>query len=83
MARPKKERGRPLKRPYPPRIDASPEAIAHVVLNAKRPARFGDAPKRTEYLCADCGRGVYYPETLYQDGRCADCVSGGPEEGQA
>ncbi len=62
-----------MKRPYPPRIDAPPETIAHVVLNAKRPARFGDEPKRTEYLCGDCGRGVYYPETLYQDGRCEGC----------
>ena len=73
MPRKKKERGRPMKRLYPPRIDAAPETIAHIVLNAKRPARFGDAPKRTEYRCRDCDRQVAYPETLYEDGRCESC----------
>ena len=34
-------------KPPPPRIDATPETIAGGVLNAKRPARFGDAPTRT------------------------------------
>ena len=77
MSRRKKERGRPLKRPYPPRIDASPEEIANVVLNAKRAPRFGSEPKRTEYRCADCGQQVYYPETLYQDGRCESCHASG------
>ena len=28
MPRPKKERGRPLEKPYPPRIDATPEQLA-------------------------------------------------------
>ena len=73
MPRRKKERGRPLKRPYPPRIDASPEAIAHVVLNTKRPARSDDEPQRTEYRCADCDKLVAYPETLFADGRCGQC----------
>ena len=73
MPRKKKERGRPLKRTYPPRIDASPELVANVVLNAKRPARFGAEPERTEYRCADCGRQVAYPETLYCDDRYGDC----------
>ena len=73
MPRRKKERGRPMKRLYPPRIDAAPEVIANVVLNAKSPARFGTEPKRTEYRCRDCDRQVAYPETLYEDGRCESC----------
>ena len=77
MPRKKKERGRPMKRRYPPRIDATPERIANVVLNAKRPPRFGDAPKRTEYRCVDCGRTVAYPETLFCDGRCEECHAAG------
>ena len=81
MARPKKERGRPMGQGYPPRIDASPETIANVVLNAKRPARFGSEPKRIKYRCVDCDRTVAYPETLFCDGRCVDCVGGGTEDG--
>ena len=81
MPRKRKERGRPMKRTYPPRINASPELLANVVLNAKRPARFGSDPERTEYRCADCDRPVAYPETLYEDGRCGDCVSGETEDG--
>ena len=64
-----------------PRIDASPETIANVVLNAKRPARFGSEPKRIEYRCVDCDRTVAYPETPFCDGRCGDCVSGETETG--
>ena len=75
-ARRKKERGRPMERRYPPRIDVSPETIANVVLNAKRTPRFGDTPNRTEYRCVDCNRVVAFPETLFCDGRCGDCVSG-------
>ena len=75
IPRKKKERGRPMKRTYPPRIDASPERIANVVLNAKRPARFGLEPTRTEYRCQDCDRQVNYPETLHEDGRCEQCHS--------
>ena len=71
-ARRKKERGRPS-RPLPPKIDASPERIAGVVLNAKRSPRFGDAPTRAEYRCQDCDRQVNYPETLHEDGRCEQC----------
>ena len=73
MPRRKKERGRPMRRKYPPRIDAAPEVIAKAVLTAKSPARFGAEPKRTEYRCADCDRQVAYPETLYEDGRCEQC----------
>ena len=35
MARSEKARGRPLKHKMPPAIDASPERIAEVVLQAK------------------------------------------------
>ena len=72
MPRKKKERGRPS-RPYPPRIDAEPEEIASVVLNAKSPARFGSAPTRIDFRSHDCNRLVSYPETLHQDGCCEQC----------
>ena len=67
----KKERGRPTQLKYPPRIDATPEEIAHVVLNAGRPPK--GPVKAMEYHCAECKRQVSYPETLYNDGRCAEC----------
>ena len=35
MPRKKKDRGRPVKYPMPPKIDADPETIAEVVLRAK------------------------------------------------
>jgi hypothetical protein len=35
MPRKKKDRGRPVKHPMPPKIDADPETIAEVVLQAK------------------------------------------------
>ena len=73
MPRRKKDRGRPMERRYPPRIDAPPEVIARVVLNAKPTVPFGDAPERLEYRCRDCDRRVDYPETLYQDGCCEQC----------
>ena len=68
MAR-KKQMGRPG-RPYPPRIDATPEEIAHVVLNVGRPK---GPVKAMDYCCIDCERLVTYPETLYRDGRCEKC----------
>lgn len=70
MPRKKKEMGRPMERQYPPRIDATPEEIARVVLNAGRPK--GRVAAR-EYFCRDCQRQVVYPDTLYRDGRCKDC----------
>ena len=70
MPRKKKERGRPMTLRYAPRIDATPEQIAHRVLNAGRPK--GKVAAR-EYRCVDCGREVNYPETLYNDGRCEGC----------
>ncbi len=74
MPRKKPERGRPA-RPLPPRIDATPERIAEVVLGAKPKTGFFDSPTKTEYRCEDCKRVVRYPETLHEDGLCSGCTS--------
>ena len=72
MARKRKKKlmGRPSKKVLPPRIDATPEEIAHVVLNAGRPK--GPVSNKL-YHCRDCKRMVAWPETLYNDGRCKLC----------
>ena len=67
----KKPRGRPMKKRYPPRIDATPEELARVVLNGGRPK---GSVKALVYRCAGCERTVNYPETLYRDGRCEGCT---------
>lgn len=68
MPRRKKERGRPSK-PYPPRIDATPEEALR--------AMFNTPPSTTvegrESRCSDCGVEVYYPDVLHRDNRCSDC----------
>ena len=69
MARTKRTRGRPPA-PLPPRIDATPEQIANVVLNAGRPT---SAIRERIYACSDCGNRVSYPDTLCSDGRCEKC----------
>ena len=69
MPKRKKERGRPMKRPYPPRIDATPEQLVQAMLSTPADAVF----EEREYRCSDCGREVGYPETLYRDGRCEAC----------
>ena len=74
--REKKERGRPLKKLYPPRVDATPEDMAQAMfsLPAGRKWEYVEAgPKGTVYRCADCEREVHYPDTLYRDGRCETC----------
>ena len=68
--RKKKAIGRPSKKVLPPRIDATPEQIAQVVLNAGRPQRIVSG---TLYYCRDCKRQVAFPETLYNDNRCESC----------
>ena len=74
--RKKKERGRPMKNLYPPRVDATPEEMARTMLSlpAGRKWEYLKAgPKGSVYRCADCEREVYYPDTLYRDGRCETC----------
>lgn len=68
MPRKKKERGRPMERSYPPRIDATPEEIARALLSGPA-VEVGEE----DYRCAECEREVRYPEILYRDGRCERC----------
>ena len=70
MGRARKAKGRPRERLYPPRIDATPEQVAHVVLNAGRPK---GRLKPRDYYCGGCNRQVSYPEILHDDGRCEVC----------
>ena len=49
----KKPRGRPMKKGYPPRIDATPEEIARAVLKGGRPT---GRVKSRDYRCGACGR---------------------------
>ena len=69
MPRRKKERGRPSK-PYPPRIDATPEEALRAMFNTPPSSTTVDS---RESRCSDCGREVYYPEILYRDNRCSEC----------
>ena len=77
MPRPKKkERGRPMKRPYPPRVDATPEEMAKAMfaMPADHQWEYPNAgAEGPEYRCRDCNQAVHYPDTLYQDGRCETC----------
>ena len=69
-----KERGRPTVNKLPPRIEATPEEIAQVLLRASsdREWKYLEAGG-ADYKCGECGRSVHYPETLYEDGRCVNC----------
>ena len=69
MPRRKKERGRPMKNLYPLRIGATPEQVAQALFRTPP----GFVMEEREYRCSDCGRGVHYPETLYNDNRCSKC----------
>ena len=68
MPRRKKERGRPAK-PYPPRVDATPEEVLQAMFNTPPTTTVESRESR----CSDCGREVYYPEVLYRDNRCSEC----------
>ena len=60
-----------MKRPYPPRVDATAEEMAQAMfsLPAGRTWEYMEAgPEGTVYRCTDCEREVHYPDTLYQDG---------------
>ena len=70
MPRKKKERGRPISKGYPPRTDATVDELVTAFFRAGRDTV---VKEQTEYNCGACGRGVYYPEVLHQDGRCEDC----------
>ena len=74
MPRRKKERGRPMKRGYPPRIDATPEQVVQALFRTPSQTEL----EEREYRCSECGRGVYYPETLYNDNRCSECHAAAP-----
>ena len=74
MPRPKKERGRPLERRYPPRVDATAEEIAQAMFTLPANREWAYMKNgNTVYRCQDCGKAVYYPDTLYRDGRCEGC----------
>ena len=69
MPRRKKELGRPLERKYPPCINATPEELVQAMFYTPHDAVF----EEREYKYSDCGREVYYPETLYAEDRCQEC----------
>ena len=71
MPRKKKERGRPVEKGYPPRIDATPEEIARAFFR-KSPAK--PLERSEAYQCVTCKRTVSYPETLYGDERYESCT---------
>ena len=74
MPRRKKERGRPVTRRLPPRIDASPEQIVDAMFAMSPSHRWEyERDGGSEHRCAACNHEVHYPETLYGDGRCKDC----------
>ena len=68
MARPKKVRGRP-QRPYPPRIDATPDQLLQAMLSTPPNTKIVEG----EYKCSGCQKAVNYPEILYNDNRCSVC----------
>ena len=71
--REKKERGRPLKKRYPPRVDATPEDMAQAMFSLPADHKWEYQENEPEYRCVDCKQAVHYPDTLYQDGRCESC----------
>ena len=73
MPRKKKERGRPMKQGYPPRIDATAEEIAQAMFSVPADRDWDYQKSGPEYRCVDCKQTVNYPDTLYRDGRCETC----------
>ena len=65
-------RGRPVEKKLPPRIDATAEEIAVAMFNlpADYQWQYNRDGARKDYKCVECGEAVYYPDTLYRDGRC-------------
>ena len=68
-----KELGRPSK-PYPPRIDATPEEALRAMFSMPPSTAKGHRESR----CSDCEREVYYPDMLYRDNRCSECHAAAP-----
>ena len=77
MPKPRKERGRPMKRPYPPRVDATAEEIARAVffMPADHEWEYKKVDADVIYRCDRCRQAVYFPETLYVNGLCESCHS--------
>ena len=73
MPQHKKDRGRPMKRKYPPRVDATAEEMAQAMFALPADRDWEYLESEPEYRCTDCNREVSYPETLYMDGRCESC----------
>lgn len=65
----RKPKSRGPKNRYPPRIDATPEDLATLIFQG--PMERGKT--QDVYTCGNCGRGVFYPEVLYDDGLCEQC----------
>ncbi len=74
VTRKKRERGRPMKQGYAPRIDATPEEMAKAMFSLPADHQWEYEKEGGKvYRCVNCEREVAYPETLYRDGRCEDC----------
>ena len=59
----------------PPRIDASAEEIARMVLNTPPPQSWKYLEEMgVTYRCVDCGREVTFPEVMNNDNRCEGCA---------
>ena len=73
MPKRKKERGRPMKRKYPPRMDATPEEMLQAMFSLPAGRKWEYLESEPEYRCLACQQSVNYPDTLYRDGRCEAC----------
>ena len=63
-----------MERKYPPRIDATAEEMAQAMFAVPADHEWEyekSGPK--VYRCRVCQQAVYYPDTLYRDGRCETC----------
>ena len=65
---------RPPLRRYPSLMDATAEEMARAMfalpVDHQWEYKKDEAPT---YQCTACGQAVFYPETLYRDGRCEGC----------
>lgn len=75
MARSKRARGRPLSKPMPPRIEATPEQLAKAMFAMPVDHQWKYLKEEAaEYRCGSCERVVTYPEVLSDTGLCPDCA---------